>query len=226
MLPENFDLIVAEAKSKYGEVHMVEVEDDVFLFRCLTRKEYMDTLMVTQDPSVQEEIICQLAVIYPPNLNFAQMGAGFASLLAPEIINQSGFGNLRKSHYYFDTYKERMMGSFEMQAEAAIQAAFPNITEEEMQNWTVEKLMRMLAKAEWILREVKGYPIEFQDLSQQTEGEAEEPKEPPTFKELGRAMREKGLDPMIEYAPYIVKPTKPFAEFPFIAGIEYWKRVF
>lgn len=218
---EQFQLFLKQAKVEFGEVFLVEVEDETFVFRTLTRREYKEILQISDDKDMAEELICQMAVVYPKELNFARGEAGLPSLLAPFIVNESGFGDMQKSHAYFDMYRARM-GSFEMQAEAAIQAAFPHITEEDMQEWTVEKLMRTLAKAEWILSNVHGYPISFEQMTQ--EGEAEE-QAPPTMKEIGNELRKQGLDPMIELQEQIIAP-RPFAEFPFIAGTNYWKRVF
>lgn len=217
---EQLNLIIKELKVKFGEVFMVEAEDEIFLFRLLTRQEYKEILMIADNKDIAEELICQLAVVYPQGLNFSQGSAGLPPLIAPQIVNESGFGDMQKSHIYFENYRSRM-NMFEMQAEAAIQAAFPSITEEEMQEWTVEKLMRTLAKAEWILKNVKGYPIEFTNQEEESEGE----EEPPTMKDIGNELRQNGKDPMVELYEHIHKPT-PFAEFPFIAGTNYWKKVF
>jgi hypothetical protein len=221
-MEEQLQFIIAELKSKFGEIHAVEVEEtgELYLFRLLTRKEYAEIMMIAgNDKNMKEELICQVAVVWPEGLNFAQGDAGLPSLIAPEIVNESGFGTLQKSHYYFNFYRSQM-SLFDKQAEAAIQAAFPDITDEEMMDWTVDKLMQKLAKAEWILKNVKGYPVSFEEQSVE---ETTEEVEPPTFKELGNQMREQGLDPMIEYAPYILR-ERPFAEFPFIAGTDYWRR--
>lgn len=226
MTTSDINLIIKEAKIRFGEVYLVEAEDEVFIFRLLTRKEYKEILQIADNKDMAEEMICQMAVVYPQGLNFGRGAAGLPSLIAPHIVNESGFGDMQKSHYYFDSYRSRME-SFEMQAEAAIQAAFPQISEEDMQDWTVEKLMRTLAKAEWILKNVKGYPIEFQNQYDMMSEEGEELEEevPPTMKEIGNEIRQQGGDPMVELQEHIIKP-RPYAEFPFIAGTNYWKRVF
>jgi hypothetical protein len=222
---QELDLLIKEARVKYGEVFLVEVEDDIYLFRLLTRQEYKEILQIADDKDMAEELVCQVAVLYPKDINFAQEKAGIPALLAPHIVNESGFGTLQKSHYYFSKYKEEM-NKFEMQAEATIQAAFPMITEEEMQTWTVNKFMRMLAKAEWVLNNIKGYDIAFKDVTEEaTEGETPEPAPPPSMKEIGTELRKQGIDPMKEFAHIVAQP-RPFAEFPYIAGTNYWKRVF
>lgn len=216
-------LIIAEAKAKYGEVFSAEVEDTLFLFRLLTRREYREILMVADTEDMIQEIACQIAVIYPTGLNFAQGDAGLPSLLAPQIIAESGFGSQEKVQFYLDEYRNQM-NSFEGQAEATIQAAFPHITDDDMQEWTTSKFMKTLAKAEWLLQNIHGYPIAFTTMGEETEeGEEQEEKEPPTFKELGDDMRRNGLDPMIEYASFIVKP-RPFAESPLVGGVDFWRK--
>lgn len=224
-MTEDLKLIIAQAKAKFGEVYAAEVEDDLYIFRLLTRREYKEILMVADTEDMIQEIACQIAVIYPQGLNFATGDAGLPGLLAPHIIHESGFGSQEKPQEYLSMYRDYMT-TFDAQAEATIQAAFPHITEEEMEDWTVGRLMKSLAKAEWLLQNVHGYPISFK-TADELEGEEEyvEEQEPPTFKELGNEMRRNGLDPMIEYAPYIVKPRQ-FAEFPLIGGTDYWKKVF
>lgn len=221
-MTDNLQQFIAQAKIAFGEVYSAEVEDDVYIFRILTRREYREILAVAQTESMVEEIVCQVAVLYPEGIDFANGAAGLPSLLAPHILQESGFGGADKSRMYLDKYRMEMT-RFEAQAEVAIQAAFPHTTDEEMQDWTVNEFMRKLARAEWLLQNVHGYPVSFQE--QEAPEEEVEEQEPPTFKELGDEMRRNGLDPMIEYAPYIMK-ARPFAETPFIGGTDYWRRVF
>lgn len=221
-----FNLLIADAKSRFGEIHRADIEDDVFLFRLLTRKEYKDILLISQDQEMTEELVCEVAVIYPEGVDFSNTTAGTPTMLAEFIVNESGFNGTDKSHFFFEKFRF-MMNGFEAQGEAAIQAAFPHITDEMMEEWTVEKFFKTLAKAEWLLQNVHGYPISFTSVKPEEpeDGEEVEEEEPPTFKELGDAARKEGIDPMLHYAPHIVKP-RGYAEFPFIAGTEYWKKVF
>lgn len=221
---EDLRLFIADAKSKYGEVYAAEVEEDLYIFRLLTRREYKEILMIADTEDMVQEITCQVAVIYPSDMNFATGDAGLPGLLAPRIIEESGFSSQEKPQQYLEEYRYYMT-TFEAQAEATIQAAFPHLTEEEIESWTVGRFMKTLAKAEWILQNIYNYPISFQTEQPDEEGEPEEEQEPPTYKELGQRMREEGYDPMIEYAPYILRP-RPFAESPFVGGTDFWKKVY
>jgi hypothetical protein len=221
---EDLDITIGKARIEHEEVFLMEIEDEGFVFRTLTRKEYDDILKITEDIESQEVIICNIGTIYPKKFDFESAPPGYVSRLSLEIINQSGFGTVQKSHEYFDEYK-RLMGGFELQAEAAIQAAFPGIKEEEMRNWTVNKLMRMLAKAEWVLNNIHGYPIEFQDLrNKEAEGEQEEEKEKLSYREIGNILRKQGIDPMMHFSSMLFKYPLPVIESPFIAGTEYWRK--
>lgn len=220
---DELQFLEAQLKETFGEVFRIGVEDDTYYARLLTRKEYKGILMLTNDKGFQDELVCQLAVVYPEGIKFSEFLAGLPQTLAPIIVNESGFGNLKKANIYFDAYQAEMDTSFERQAEAVIQAAFPQISDEEMEDWDVNKFMKMTAKAEWLLRNVKGYAFEFQ-RTDEVEDEIYEEPELPSAKELGNELRQEGRDPMIEFAPFIIKP-RPYAEFPFIAGTEHWKRV-
>lgn len=86
---------VEEWKSQYGEIYLTEFEEDVFIWRSLTRKEYKDVMKVERaDNFYKEERICDKVVIYPETYNFMQMAqgkAGIPTLISELVMEKSGF---------------------------------------------------------------------------------------------------------------------------------------
>lgn len=86
---------VEEWKSRYGEVYLTEFEEDVFIWRSLTRKEYKEIMKIERaDNYYKEERICDKVVIWPEGYNFLQMAqgkAGIPTLIAELVMEKSGF---------------------------------------------------------------------------------------------------------------------------------------
>jgi hypothetical protein len=87
---------VEEWKSRFkDEVYLTEFEEEVFLWRPITRKEYKQVMKVQNaDSFYKEERICEACILYPQGYNFMAMTAGKAgipTLLAELIMEKSGF---------------------------------------------------------------------------------------------------------------------------------------
>ena len=87
---------VEKWKSMYNdEVYMTEFENEVFLWRPITRKEYKDIMKLQNaDTFYKEERICERCVLYPENYNFSAMvkgKAGIPTVLSELIMEKSGF---------------------------------------------------------------------------------------------------------------------------------------
>lgn len=89
-------LKLEEWKSQFSdEVYLTEFEEDIFLWRPITRKEYKGVMKVQNaDSFYKEERICEACVLYPEQYNFMSMTngkAGIPTLLAELIMEKSGF---------------------------------------------------------------------------------------------------------------------------------------
>lgn len=86
---------IEEWKSRYGEIYLTEFEEDVFIWRSLTRKEYKEIMKIANaDNFYKEERICDKVVIWPEGYNFLKMGqgkAGIPTLIAELVMEKSGF---------------------------------------------------------------------------------------------------------------------------------------
>lgn len=87
---------VEEWKSRFNdEVYLTEFEEEIFLWRPISRKEYKQVMKVqSADSFYKEERICEAVILYPEGYNFMQMTAGKAgipTLLAELVMEKSGF---------------------------------------------------------------------------------------------------------------------------------------
>lgn len=86
---------VDEWKSKFGSIFMTDVDDDIFIWRTISRVEYKDIVKLKDaDAMYREERMVEKCVLWPADYNFTSMShgkAGTPSLLAEHIMNKSGF---------------------------------------------------------------------------------------------------------------------------------------
>lgn len=212
------EALLQHLKDVYGNVYAVEVKDQLFFFRELSRKEYKQiTEQVYRDDYQLEEAICEKAIVYPEEYDFQKRArAGTVKLLSTQIVTASGFAHQSQhvqmlEHYRYD------MNNFDAQAETVIGLVFPNISEEEMADWTQERFMKKLARAEWVMKTIWGMPYEFG--SQQPSEEDELAPEPPTIQEIGAELRQEGIDPMVALRESILsKRDHNYVNFPVIGG--------
>lgn len=212
------DKLLEQYKAQYGSVFAAYIKDDVFIFRQLTRKEHRKLAFSGISQQELDEEVCRITVLFPENYDFSGRGsAGLPQTLAPQIVMASGYAHPSQQAEKLMMYKAEME-QFEFQAEAYISYIF-KIPMEEMEDWTQDKLMKYLARAEWVNRELRG-PLgggnERFNLIKQEEQEGPQ-EEPPTLQEIGKEMREVGLDPMMELASEI-RRKPPYAELPIIGG--------
>jgi hypothetical protein len=87
--------MVAEWKSRWGAIYATEFDDEVFIWRTLSRIEYKEILKVKNaDGLYREERICEKCVLWPEGYGFMNMGGGKAgqpSIVAEQIMAKSGF---------------------------------------------------------------------------------------------------------------------------------------
>ena len=87
---------VEEWKSLYnGEVYLTEFEEEIFLWRPMSRQEYKKIMKVPNaDNFYKEERICETVILFPERYNFQDMSsgkAGIPTLLSEYVMAKSGF---------------------------------------------------------------------------------------------------------------------------------------
>lgn len=95
VLPGLYQSDIDSWKKQFGDVWVVEIDGQHFVYRALERFEYKEILSVPNtDPLMREEMICEYCVLYPQGYNFAVMAnqkAGYPAILSELIMEHSGF---------------------------------------------------------------------------------------------------------------------------------------
>jgi len=83
-------------KEEYGQIYMTEVtEEDIFLWRILSRKEFKDIMKLGEaDALYREEKVCEKCILWPEEYSFEEITngkAGAPTVLAEQIMEKSGF---------------------------------------------------------------------------------------------------------------------------------------
>jgi hypothetical protein len=240
---ENHEIerLIIQFRDEYDEVYLTTIGDTDYIWRTLTRKEHGEIAEFAVNDYDAYERICVTAVLFP-KFDFAHQGLAYIpEQLAPQILDESGYGQLRKEQQLLTIFRNQMENQFEAQAEVIINRAFSYITFDEMENWTKEKLLKYVARAEWQLAFIDKRDIRLltdEDMKAlQEESSEEEPKEEvPEFNimDLANELRRQGQDPLFvlrhlyekEKPPYFVKPLIGGSKQvdTLLAGTDAWKK--
>lgn len=216
-----YDLLLIKEQNGNDKLIYVKFNNRDYIFRLLAPKEYTQCKLLTANKYEMNDAICQLTLIYPEDLSFAENPIGCISdKIAESIIEKSMIFEDLDVLIHFEDEQEKL-DRFIPQCILFVKAAF--MTEyslDEIEGWSYEKLMEMTAKAERILQlrgatNPDGTPIKLN--YEIDEEKLLNPKEEPSAKEL----REKGIDPMFFYADKITL-KKPLIDQPVILGNN-WK---
>lgn len=208
--------MIIAAKIKYKNIFATTVGEDLFVWRLLRSSEYEIICKSSNgDLDLKEELVCQYAVIYP-EVNFSSYKAGVPSQIAPQILEESGFISAEKTHDFLNTCRAGILDKFQEQAFIIIASAFPQYKFEEIEEWEMEKLLKMVARAEWKLNVLDGNEFIFEEVD--TNDEEEEVDQDAALKEMEEKIIERGGDPIFTLYDSIYKKKPPFFDYPFIMG--------
>lgn len=156
---------------KYGQVFMHDFgESGVFIFKALGRKDFKDLLETDAISDFdKEEVICEQCVLYPQNYDFENCEeAGLPTELCKLILDKSMLkdsSQLSKAIHY---YRDKMYTDLDEQITNVIHEAFPEFTIEEISNWDVIRTADYMARAEYILHNLRGVPmVPVQEVAQE-----------------------------------------------------------
>ena len=86
---------ISSWKKQYGKVYMTEIEDDIYVWRPLSRFEYKEVMNVPNTNELsREEMICEICVLFPYEYTYEAMinqPGGVPSMIAEQIMQKSGF---------------------------------------------------------------------------------------------------------------------------------------
>lgn len=216
--------LIIDLKKKNYVLFTNMIGDEFFIWRPVTRKEY-DIIIKSSagDTDTKDEMICQISVLYP-QVDFSTYKAGIPTMLAPVIIEESGFGSVEKTYNYLNSTRQYILNNFTSQAEIVIASAFPQYKFEEIREWSLEQLLDMVAKAEWKLNIIDGKNFVFDTVvNSDDDSNEEEPKsKEEEVRELEQDIIEAGGDPILYLGEMYKKDAKkPYTDFPFIMGSQW-----
>jgi hypothetical protein len=213
-----YDLIYQKELHEGHKIIYVLFNNMEFVFRTLTRKEYKDVLSVIHDDEELEDAVCQVGLIYPEDMVFAECPiGGLTQHVSPIIIENSGFNSLEKVIEIHDEMKEKIK-SFDQECMNVVKAMMPEYTYDQMEDWTWEKLMNMVARAERVAY-LKGNNINLTVEQEEVNDHVNRQKS--NNKDFIKELRENGIDPMFYFKNEIVQ-KQDLIDFPLIGGI-HWR---
>lgn len=175
-LPSEENIFEAYARliENHEEVFPVQIDDEQFICKPLGRKDWTDIMSSEEcDNYVKEEIICKSTVLYPKDYDFSTCAAGIPSTLAQYVVAKSHFGvnELSERIRLMSQYRKEMY-HLDHQMTCIICEAFPSFTIEEVENWSLEKTIKYMTRAEWILQNLHGLNFESDPLEALAEMQA------------------------------------------------------
>lgn len=159
---DNLTDLYFEYADKYNKVFIDSFGDaGVFIYRTIGRKDYKEILENEKLNSCdKEEIICEICTLYPQNYDFSkcQLG-GLPTLLANRITELSLLNDVTKQINAIHYYRDKLANDLDDQINCVIHEAFPEFSIEEIANWDADKSANYMAKAEYILHNLRGVPL-------------------------------------------------------------------
>ena len=141
-------------KDQYTDVFMFQVENQVFLYKQLGRKDYKDLLELEVNDFEKEEILCKACVLYPQDYDFEECDAGIPSQLAKAILKNSFLDSLESRELLIRVFRQEMH-ELDNQVTCLIHEAFPEYSIEEIETWDLQRTAKFLSRAEWILANLR-----------------------------------------------------------------------
>lgn len=158
----SLDDIYNKLVKEHGSVYALSIEDDVFMYKPLTKKEYeLFTSRITDEFELQDAII-RATVLYPERIDLDEMYPGDVLKLAQAIIDQSCV-MFEDRVAMLEMYSQEMLEIDNVMC-CLIMRAFPAYKLEDIENMPYPDFYRLYTRAEWFLVNVKQDPLQFSAL--------------------------------------------------------------
>ena len=217
---------IIKLRKQHDVIYNTRINNTNFVWRLLAPIEYDRIIKIAKDQFQIDDLVCQDCVIDPViNWLTESVPAGWASTLAPLILDESGIISPAVNEELYIGYKALLETDLVQQAQIVINTAFPEYTLEKIETWNVARLWKMATKAMWKLKllnrihnEAKlenGYIIP--DLSLDLVFGGNKQKE--SKQQEAQRLRLDGIDPMEALVP-LPRFDRNFIQFPYIYGWE------
>jgi len=196
---------IQQWKAQYEEVYMVTIQDQVFYYRLINREEYEDIVAQELPYGKMQEAVCEVAVLHPVDFDFETGGAGYAEALCDLILEASGFlgGQIKE---LLEEYRKDMQ-LFDNQVDCIIHEVFPEYRIEEIRRWSAKKTMWYLARAEYVLENLRGVKLVAVEANEQTNQMDQQPPQPaPAPKQMMSPQERAESSPLATYQQPDAKP--------------------
>lgn len=152
-------------KDEYEDVYITEFDDEnAFIWRCLTRKEFNKAMAYFDDEFDRAEYVCRVCVLDPTEIDYSDdMIAGIPEVLTENILRSSGFSDdSAEMEYHMKTF-ENEMNLFSNQIACVIVEAYPTLTLEDVEGWNLRKTLWHYSRAKWSLQVLRGVELKRDD---------------------------------------------------------------
>lgn len=205
--------LLKENNKDHKLIHIIFQNKD-FLFRTLTIQEFRLIYSLSYSRYETEEKICSIACLYPEDYDFEIGFAGLPEYAAKHIENISGVKNISDPVAFYNEYKNHV--TFQEQCMDLIKAFIPEYTYDEMETWTIQKLMKYTARAERVAK-YKGFDYTLEDKSEEVNEEVMSFDS--NNKEFIDSLYASGIDPMNYFSEEIEEELKTkIIDFPIITS--------
>lgn len=150
----DFDLLVRDLMNEYGTIFLSNINDNVFIYKPLSRRDYK---LILQNPSLmdieKEDEVCRATVLWPEDIDWDEIEAGVPTALFEEILKNSFMDDTDPDSvaHLIEAYREEME-LLDTQMACIISEAFPNYDIEDIESWDMIKFCKIFSRAEWKLR--------------------------------------------------------------------------
>lgn len=158
---QKIKLQIEQWKDEYGSIYITEFEDgSTFIWRPLSKREFDKAMEYYEDPLERAEYVCRLCVLDPTDIDYSNdMIAGIPEILTENILRESGFTADSKKVEELMAKYEQEMNLFSNQIPCVIVEAFPYFDIQEVESWTLDKMIWYYSRAKWVLEVLRGIEL-------------------------------------------------------------------
>lgn len=144
---------ILEWKNKYSNIYYQKIEDREYIFRLLTKSEYLALYFIQFHVSNEaEDILLDKCVLYPQFSEgyFNDLKAGEVAVLVERILSLSGFSSMDNVKEDLDREREKI-GLLDNQIVLIICKAFPYIKPSDVDKFDYPTILHYVSLAEELL---------------------------------------------------------------------------
>lgn len=170
--------IIENATKNNQLIFASSIDDIVFIFKPITRKQYKIIYMnneITEEDKKDE--ICKTCLLWPQDFDLENCSAGIPDALADEILEKSCI-DTESIKALIDINRIEMEQDSWHKMVCTISEAFPAYKVEEIEAWDMYKFIEMFVKSEWKIKEYKGLEVTLLDEKTNNNAEYQEYEEP------------------------------------------------